>query len=193
MSKLTDQEIIERIRAGDEYSYSLLVNRYKSLVFTVAIRILRVREDAEEVAQDTFCNAFKFLDSFRGDCRFSTWLYRITYRKSIDQLRRRERQRLTEATVIDENIHPGFVDKEMERLDLHARKRIVKNAIARLADEDALLITLFYLNEQTLAEISEVMDLSINTLKVRLFRSRKRLLALLKEQIEPEIIQQYGG
>ena len=193
MSKLTDQEIIDRIRAGDEYSYSLLVNRYKSLVFTVAIRILRIREDAEEVAQDTFCSAFKCLDSFRGDCRFSTWLYRITYRKSIDQLRRRERLRSKEASVIDENIHPGFVDKEMDRLDLLARKRIVKNAIACLAEEDALLITLFYLNEQTLAEISEVMDLSINTLKVRLFRSRKRLLVLLKEQLEPEIIQQYGG
>ena len=193
MSKLTDQEIINKIRAGDEYSYSLLVNRYKSFVFTVAIRLLKIREDAEEVAQDTFCSAFKCLDSFRGDCRFSTWLYRITYRKSIDQLRRRERQRSNEAVVIDENIHPGFVDKEMERMDLQARKRIVKSAIARLPDEDALLITLFYLNEQTLAEISEVMDLPINTLKVRLFRSRKRLLVLLRGELEPEIIQQYGG
>ncbi len=193
MSRLTDQEIIDKIRGGNEYSYSLLVNRYKSLVYTLALRLLKIREDAEEVAQDTFCNAFNSLDSFRGDSKFSTWLYRIAYRKSIDQLRRKERRKANEIGVIDENIHLGFTDRQMERMDHQARKQIVKNTIARLPDEDALLITLFYLNEQSLVEISEVMDLPVNTLKVRLFRSRKRLLVLLKDQLEPEIIQQYGG
>ncbi len=193
MSKLTDQEIIDRIRTGDAYSYSLLVDRYKSMVFTVAVRLLRIREDAEEVAQDTFCSAFKSLHSFRGECRFSTWLYRITYRKSLDQLRRRERQRTNEVVLAEESFQPGFIDRQMDRMDLQARKRIVKNAIGRLPEEDALLITLYYLSEQTLSEISEVMGLPVNTLKVRLFRSRKRLLVLLKDQLEPEIIQQYGG
>ena len=193
MNQLTDLEIISKIQAGEKRSFTLLVDRYKHMVYTSAFRMVKVREDAEEISQDTFLSAFKALGSFRGECQFSTWLYRIAYNKCLDHLKKNKRKMLVDDLDVSEKFDLGYIDKKMEALEQEERKIRVKNAIGELPSDMALLITLFYLDERSLKEIAIVMDQSVNNLKVKLHRSRKRLMLSLKNQLEPEIIARYGG
>ncbi len=193
MSRLTDQEILKKVRAGDTASFSVLVDRYKSLVFTVAMRMIKQREDAEEVAQDVFLSAYNALESFRGESKVSTWLYRIAYHKSLDRLKKKKRRVIMESTDIAERYDIGAMDRQMNSLEQNERKTCVKEAIDELAGDDAILITLFYLEELSLKEIENITGFSANTIKVRLFRTRKRLLGILKRRLEPDIIKEYEG
>ena len=188
MSSLTDREIIEQILTGNTEVYSILIDRYKQLVFTSAIRLLKNREDAEEVAQDVFLSAYYALDTFRGDSKISTWVYRITYNKCLDHLKKNAKRQKLPTVDISESYNIGVMDKQFEAMEQNERKLMVQKAIGQLPGEEALLITLFYLEELTLKEISEIMGQSTNTLKVRLFRGRKRLMSLLNQIFETETI-----
>ena len=191
MNRLTDLEIISRINAGETMLYSQLVDRYKHMVYTAAIRMVRVREDAEEIAQDTFLSVFKTLATFRGDCLFSTWLYRVAYNKCLDHLKKNKRKVSVQDIDISETFNIGYLDKKMYQLEQQERLKMIKEAIDSLPDDMALLVTLFYLEENSLKEISAITGQSVNTLKVKLFRSRKRLLSHLSAKLEPEIIERY--
>lgn len=193
MSRSTDLEILAKIKAGDTNSYSLLVDRYKIMVYTAAYRMLKIKEEAEEVAQDVFFSAYKALGTFRGDSKFSTWLYRITYHKSLDYLKKNKRWTNTETLDISESYDIGEMDRQMEALDRQERKQTVKEAITELPGDDGIIITMFYLEELTLKEIADITGHTSNSIKVKLFRSRKRLCELLKRKLESEIIQNYGG
>ncbi len=87
---LNDTEIINQVVGGNQQAYALLVNRYQEYVFTLVLRIVKNREDAEEVSQDVFIKAYKNLNSFRGDSKFSTWLYTIVNNTGISFLRKRK-------------------------------------------------------------------------------------------------------
>ena len=193
MNRLTDLEIISRINAGNRSLYSLLVDRYKHMVYTAAIRMVKVKEDAEEIAQDTFLSAFKTLPTFRGDCLFSTWLYRIAYNKCLDHLKKSKRKINTQGQDISEAFDIGYLDKKMYSLEQEDRIRMIKAAIDKLPEDMGLIITLFYLEEYSLKEISMVTNQPVNTLKVKLYRSRKRLISYLIRNVEPEIIERYEG
>ncbi len=189
MSLDSDQPYIEKTLRGDTQAFSVLVDRYKHMVFTLALRIVKNNEDAEEVAQDTFVKMYKQLPQFKGDAKFSTWLYKIAYYGSLDVLKKQKRNRETSSI---ESFKEAYSREEGEALELQDRQKLVKEAIQKLHGEDALVITLFYFEECSLEEISKIMNLSVNTLKVRLFRSRKKLSEILKGTLETEKIQTYG-
>ena len=86
-----DDQIINAIKNGNTQAFSILVDRYKDLVYTLAIRMIKNREEAEEVAQDTFIKVFKSLDKFKGDSKFSTWIYRVTYNTCLDNKKKNEK------------------------------------------------------------------------------------------------------
>ena len=98
MSSAKDHIYIEKVLQGDTSSYNYLVNNYKDMVYTLAIKIVRNHEDAEEVAQDSFVKAFQKLNSFKGESKFSTWLYTIVYRTAISKIRKKN----IETTDIDD-------------------------------------------------------------------------------------------
>ena len=146
MSSTKDQIYIDKVLQGNTSSYNYLVNNYKDMVYTIAIKIVRNREDAEEVAQDSFIKAFQKLNSFKGESKFSTWLYTIVYRTAISKIRKKT----IEITDIDdfvmENHSVDFSFPQMDLLKAEEQKKYVKYAIDSLPELDALLITLFYLN-----------------------------------------------
>jgi len=193
MSLDQDQCYIEKILGGDSKAFIVLVDRYKYMVLTLAMKILRNREEAEEVAQDVFVKMYQVLHTFKGDSKFSTFLYKIAYNRSLDYLKKRGRSLRT--TSIEDfshcNIHS--FENTLTGLEVKERKRIIKNAMDELQEQDNIVITLYYFEELSLKEISEVMGIEVNTVKVRLYRSRKRLAALLKKRLEPETIRTYGG
>lgn len=187
-----DQHEIDAIINGDTKVFAILVDRYKHMVFTLAMKILRNREEAEEVSQDVFLKVYQQLRTFKGDSKFSTWIYRIAYNRSLDYLKKQGRS--LNVSTIDPSIEYKFepYDHMLDELDARQRKTTIKAAISELPENDAVIITLHYFEELSLNEIAAVMGLEANTVKVRLFRSRKRLAELLKSKLEPDTLSNYG-
>lgn len=192
ISMETDQFYIDKILANDTKAFTVLVNRYKNMVFTLTLQLLKNKEEAEEVSQDTFVKIYKHLDKFKGDSKFSTWVYRIAYNSCLDRIKAYKRNRNT--VGIDEFTENQVKTLEtafdlMERSD---REKSVKECLRRMPEDDAVIITLFYYEELSLSEISKVIGLDANNVKVKLFRARRRLATILKERLEPAILENYG-
>jgi RNA polymerase sigma factor (sigma-70 family) len=185
---LGDNEIISRVLQGEQNAYAELVNRYQSYVFTLILRMVKTREDAEEIAQDVFVKAYRSLADFRGESKFSTWLYTITNTTSITFLRKKklEVHSLDNEKVFEvaDNKDSGFRANLIEQ---KSRVNMVNEAIAMLSPDDAEIITLFYKAEQNLEEISRILRLETNTVKVRLHRARARLKEKMEKNFSEEV------
>jgi RNA polymerase sigma factor (sigma-70 family) len=184
----SDTEIISQVLKGDHNAYALLVERYKSYVFTLTLRFTKNREDAEEVSQDIFIKAYRYLADFKGTAKFSTWLYTIVNTTCITFLRKK---RLDVQSLDDERTFEvadskdsGFQANQVEQ---KSRQNMVNQAIALLNPDDAEIITLFYKNEQSLEEIAQILGLEANTAKVRLHRARTRLKEKMEKYFAEEV------
>ncbi len=185
---LSDNEIISRVLQGEQNAYAALVNRYQNYVFTLTLRLIKSREDAEEVAQDVFVKAYRSLADFRGESKFSTWLYTITNTTSITFLRKKKLdiQSLDNEKVFEvaDNLDSGFRTNMVEQ---KSKVNMVNRAIALLSPDDAEVITLFYKAEQSLEEIGRILGLETNTVKVRVHRARTRLKEKMEKYFSEEI------
>lgn len=187
MESSKDQIHIDKVLQGDVQSFSFLVESYKDMAYTLALKIVRNEEDAEEVAQDSFVKAFQQLGSFKGKSKFSTWLYTIVYRTAISKTRKKQ----VAVAAIDDYVVNNFTADEthsqIDKLKKDEQQDYIKAAINNLPELDALLITLFYLNENTLDEIKEITGYSKTNVKVRLFRARKKLYKELELLLKGEL------
>ena len=175
MEFLEDSLYIEKVLNGDTRAYTTLVNKHKDMVFTIARKIAKSTEDAEEIAQDAFIKAFNSLENFKQKSKFSTWLYRITYNTAVSRIRKKK----IEVAVINDEIvenYPGEqVYEFVEAMDDERQQRFIDAALEKLSPEDNVVITLFYLEECSVEEISKITALSKSNVKVKLYRIRKRL------------------
>lgn len=186
-----DQHYINLIIDGDTNAFEVLVERYKDLVFTLTLRMLKNREEAEEVAQDTFIKAYKSLNRFKGDSKFSTWIYKIAYNTSLDRLKKNKKH-FNDVAIDEFTEHQvKTIDNALDHLENKEREQSIQDCIALLPGDDAFLLTLYYFEDQSLEEISKTIGLTPNNVKVKLFRSRKKLATILRERLEPEIIEHY--
>lgn len=187
MNTNADQIYISKVLNGDTNAFAYLVNKYKNMAFTLALNIVKSREDAEEIAQDSFLKAFQQLHTFKGDSKFSTWLYTIVYRNSISMTRKKKLKTSALDKFVLEN-HKSDADfSQIDDLKEEEQKKYVKKIIASLPEKDAILITLFYLNENSVDEIEEITGLSKVNIKVKLFRLRKKLYNELSVFLKEEI------
>lgn len=188
---INEQHIINQIIEGDTKAFAILVDRYKDLVFTLTIRMLKNREEAEEVSQDTFIKVFKSLGKFKGDSKFSTWIYRVAYNTCLDRIKKNKRQ-LKEVSIDEFTEHQiKTMDNALDTLEKHEQEKAIQECLQQLPSEDSFLLTLFYFEDFTLEEISKIVNIEVNNVKVKLFRSRKKLASILKQRLEPEIISSY--
>lgn len=188
-----DQVYIDSILNGDANAFTVLVDRYKDLVFTLALRMMKHREEAEEVAQDTFIKVYKSLNKFKGDSKFSTWIYRVAYNTCLDRLKKNKRQQYT--VEINEYTEHQIktLDNALDKIEAKEREQAMQDCLALLPSEDSFLLTLYYFEELSLEEIGKIVDLKINNVKVKLFRSRKKLATILRKKLDNEIIESYEG
>lgn len=170
----------------------MLVSRYQQLVYTVVYRVVKNREQAEEIAQDTFVKAYTSLSGFRGDSAFSSWLYMIAYRKALDAIKANKRiirsDRIEE--ILENEIGP--IHDALEYMQEQERKEIIRNSILKLSEDEAVIITLYYFEEKSVKEIVEIIGLSADNIKIKLYRSRKKLYSILKQYVLPEMNTKNG-
>ena len=188
MELKSDQIYIDKVIQGDTNAFAYLVDRYKNLAYTVAMKIVRNHEDAEEVAQDSFIKAYSQLHTFKGESKFSTWLYTIVYRNSITKIRKKRITTTDIDSYIIENQKSDFDFPQIEAIKNGEQKKYIAEAIDNLPETDAFLITLYYLDESTVEEIEKITGLTKTNVKVKLFRARKKLFnelsLLLKDELK---------
>ena len=185
---LGDNEIISRVLQGEQTAYAALVERYQGYVFTLVLRMIKSREDAEEVAQDVFIKAYRALADFRGESKFSTWLYTITNTTCITFLRKKK---LDVHSLDNERVFEMAESKDSgfraNLIEQKSRVQMVNEAIAMLNPDDSEIITLFYKAEQNLEEIARILRIEVNTAKVRLHRARGRLKEKMEKHFTEEV------
>jgi RNA polymerase sigma-70 factor (ECF subfamily) len=154
---------------------------------------MKHREEAEEAAQDTFIKVYKSLNKFKGDSKFSTWIYRVAYNTCLDRLKKNKRQQYT--VEINEYTEHQIktLDNALDQMEAKEREQSIQDCLGLLPSEDSFLLTLYYFEELSLDEIGKIVDLKPNNVKVKLFRSRKKLATILKKNIDNETIESYAG
>lgn len=187
-SKLSDIELIGQTLGGDQTAYASLVKRHQRFVFTLAMRFAKNREDAEEIAQDCFIKAYRSLASFQKQSKFSTWLYSIVYTTAMTFLRKK---RVDTDSIDDENTYIQLENQsggmKNNMAENRSRSYYVSQAIEQLLPDDAAIISLFYMGEQSLEEIGQALGIEPNTVKVKLFRARQRLKEKLERNLKNEV------
>ena len=183
---LTDEYLVAEVQAGDQSAYAVLVERYSDYVFTIAVRIIGDEDDAADIAQEAFVRAYKAIGRFRGDSKFSSWLYRIAANRALTHLKRKKRRPQTvdidlgayieaDALVSGSRDDPGqhVLDQEF--------RRAIRGAVSKLPVQYRTVITLFYLEEKSYNEVAEMLGIPMGTLKTHLHRGRAMLRGVLEE------------
>jgi RNA polymerase sigma-70 factor (ECF subfamily) len=187
MNKHEDIFYIDAVRKGNVSAFSVLIERYQDMVYSLALKLLKNTEDAEEMAQDTFIKAYQKLDMYEGKSKFSTWLYSITYNACISELRKRRIQfsSLEEQRFSDQDemkIHSYFSENKKED-----QEKYLNLALSKLPEDDQVLVTLYYYENQSMDDISMITGLTVSNIKVKIHRARKKMYELLNELLKEEM------
>jgi len=181
-----DNIYIQRVLNGDRDAYAFLVDKYQSMVFTLALRISKNREEAEEISQDTFIKAYQSLKSYQGKAKFSSWLYRIVYNTGISHLRKLDQGRITlDETNIPETLYTDS-KRNHESLSRTEREKYLELALDSLEQDERIFIILYYYEERNLDEIAQIAGISKTNTKVKMFRARKKMLLVLESYLKEE-------
>ncbi len=185
MTREEELEIILRVRAGDTDAFEALVLEHQNKVYSLALRMVGNEEDARDMAQEAFIRAFNSLASFRGESKFSVWLYRLTSNICIDFLRGRAKRRTVSLNWEDEDGEEGELEIPDERFSPEARlertelRESVRRGLDSLSPEYREILLLREINGLSYDEISRALNLEEGTVKSRIFRARKKLSEFL--------------
>ena len=184
---MTDKELAALIKKGDMKAFDELVGRYNKRVVNIAYSLLSDREDALDAAQEVFIKVYKSIGSFRGDSSVSTWIFRITQNVCKDFLRKRravvqsldaDDEDEPKLEIADESESPEYISERNEKAE------VLRRAIARLDENQRLVVTLFDLNGMSYEEIAAIVKCPVGTVKSRLYRARESLRKILAENRE---------
>jgi len=180
----TDEELVARSRGGDLDSFNQLVLRWERPIYALAYRVIGREEDARDVAQETFLRAFRALAGFKGQAKFSSWLYRITLNLCRDWIRRERRAPVAQAPEGVDLLELASSAEPTETVeDLVSRRelgRAVAKAMSTLPDEQRTAIVLKEYHGLTFQEIADLLDCPLSTVKTRLYQG----LTVLRRELE---------
>jgi RNA polymerase sigma-70 factor, ECF subfamily len=174
MARADEAERVERAREGDLDAFDALVRQHGPAVYRVALRMLGDPADAEDAAQEAFLQAWRSLRSFRGQSRFSTWMYRIVTNRCLDELARRRAMEPLEETAPSEG--PGPEQVVVARSEF----ALLRKAVEELTPEQRAALVLREFEGCTYEEIAEVLDISLSAVKSRLHRARAEVLEVMQ-------------
>ncbi len=174
---VSDLELVNQSKSGDPEAFSELVRRHQHVVFNVSYRFMRDSALAEDMAQEAFLKAYRLLKGFRGDCSFSTWMYRVTCSVCLTELNRRKRRNEVEQEL---QYNVETAEEPMENPDM---PEMIRRCVRRLPDRYVQIITLYYLKGVSYEEIAQVMNIPMGTLKTWMFRARKQLRGVVEQEM----------
>jgi RNA polymerase sigma factor (sigma-70 family) len=181
-----DDIYISKVLEGDRNAFAYLVDKYKTMVYSLALRLVKDREEAEEISQDAFVKAYQSLASFKGKAKFSSWLYRIVYNTAISKLRQQPAGRVSldgpnmKYTLNIES------KQNYDTLTAEERKKYLEKALDSLDSDEKMFVILYYYEEQDLDEIAMIAGLTKTNTKVKLYRARKKMLTVLQSYLKEE-------
>ena len=184
MTVLFENEIIRSVLRGNVNDFEKLVAAYEKNVYNIALRMVGDPEDAADMTQETFIKAYRALSSFRGDSKFSSWLYRIASNVCLDFLRSRSRHPQVSLSTVDEDDRatlelPDMRQNPEEQLMKKLGLEAVRRGLEQLPEQQRQILVLRELGGLSYAELAQTLGLEEGTVKSRIFRARKRLCALL--------------
>ena len=179
---------IEQVLAGKINAFSYLVDRHKDKAYNLAFRICGNHEEAEEIAQDSFLKAYRSLGRFKMKSSFATWLYRIVYNTAISQVRIKKKGILSlEDFPADANDFIGSNSSE-EEAEKEYRSSLLSFALQKINEEERGLISLYYYEDMSIEEISDVTGIGKSNIKVRMFRARQKMLEIIEKVEKNKLI-----
>ncbi|WP_282939839.1 RNA polymerase sigma factor [Paenibacillus sp. RC67] len=178
MEQLTDEQLVEQIRQGDEEAYRFLIERHKNYIYTLVYRLVEHRETAEDLTQEIFIKLYRSLVHFRGDAKFTTWVYRLSVNLVTDY-RRSQRRRPYEAILDKVKNWFGNRQEEPEAAALQKEEQqTILKLLSELPDKYRLILYLYHYKQLSYQEIAEATQLPLKTIETRLYRGK----ALLKQK-----------
>ena len=182
MENLSEQDLIQSILDGDTLAFSVLLKRHQRPIHALIRQILTNREDAEELTQDVFIKAFSKLSTFKGSSSLSTWLYRIAWNTAVSATRKKR----IVYPEFDEsqfaNLPDSTVDEVLQKETDEAQLQRLEKAIEQLKPDEKALITLYYTENKPMAEVAVILNLTAENAKVKLHRTRKKMVLLLNNE-----------
>lgn len=178
----SDDEILARVRAGETRHFETLVLRYQDVVYGMALRFLGSPAEAQDVAQEAFLRVHRGLEGFKGDARFSTWLYRITFNLCSDALRRRKRLDRGSVSLEDAGELPDRRVGLEQDLQDDEQKRAVRAALEGMDEKYRVVLILLYYQDLSYEQIADVLQCPLKTVETRLYRARRQLRAVMERE-----------
>jgi RNA polymerase sigma factor (sigma-70 family) len=167
-------------------TFDAVFKEYRNMVYSIALRFMGNRDDAMEVAQESFIRIYKGLPSFRGESKLSTWIYRITVNQALSQSRAK-RKFVELPNISDDQVYFGGIANALETLGIEDRKNYLAKAMLELNADENTILMLYYTEEQSVEEIALIMRLTPSNVKVRLFRGRIKLHEKLSKLLNSEV------
>ncbi|MFP4500422.1 MAG: RNA polymerase sigma factor [Candidatus Hydrogenedentota bacterium] len=177
IKELDDLDLVRRSKRGNREAFSELVRRHQQIVYNVAYRFMREPAMAEDMSQEAFVKAFRLLKGFRGDCSFSTWMYRVTCSVCLTELSRRKKR--GEVSLQPKHIGQAATLPD-ENFDMPEH---IRRCVTMLPDRYATIVALYYLQGVSYDEIARAMSIPMGTLKTWMHRARKQLRKIVKEEL----------
>ena len=179
-----DELYIEKVLNGDIDAYKYFVRQYKDMAFTLAVSVLKSEFDAKDAVQEAFIIAFRKLRSFKGNSKFSTWFCRIVINEALKQVKKREKVPYEFRDMPDVSLED--IPQSLVAMKDEQQKYFIDFALQKIPSKEALALNLFYLEEYSVEEVSDLTGWSVSNVKVILFRARKSLYCELSKILKTE-------
>lgn len=174
---------IKKVKNGDVEAFRYFIRQYQHMAFSVALSVVKDEFLAEEVVQESFINAFNKISSFKGQSKFSTWLYKIVINKSFRSIEKEKKWIYSE---VEENTSVDYEDS-LDKLSTDERTFYINETLKQMPPKESLSLRLFYLKEMSMEEIQEVTGWSLSNVKVILHRARKRFQSEINHVLKMEV------
>jgi RNA polymerase sigma-70 factor (ECF subfamily) len=181
-----ESEYIQKVLNGDTQAYRYFIEKYRNMAYSLAISIVKNVPTAEEVTQDAFLSAYKSLRNFEQKAKFSTWLYKIVTNEALKRLRKKNFKYADDISELNSSEY-AEINNSILALTEQEQKHYINLGLERLPPNDSLILRLFYLDERNIKEIIDITGFSKTNIKTILHRARKRLFAILKEELKHEV------
>ena len=186
------EELLERARNGDDEAFSLLIENYEKYVYNVILRIVEEKEEAKNIAQETFIKAYMSIKTFRKDSSFRTWIYRIAVNTAMDYLRKKVRSEVNLVTAAEDELEIKSFQTPEEVIEQKLTVEMVRREISKLPVDYKIALILRDIEGMNYEEIASILKVNLGTVKSRIWRTRNLLRERIKSLPEFSGFQERG-